>query len=48
MTIGTRTATTGVSGLASLKAKSKKAGKLAVSVTKAGYANGNASITIKR
>jgi hypothetical protein len=46
--IGTKTATTGATGVASLKVNSKKAGKLAVSVTKAGYVNGTASITIKR
>ena len=46
--IGAKTATTGATGVASLKVTSKKAGKLAVSVTKTGYVNGSASITIKR
>jgi hypothetical protein len=45
--IGSKTATTKASGLASLKVKSSKTGKLAVSVTKTGYAKTSASITIK-
>ena len=46
--IGAKTATTGATGVASLNVTGTKTGKLAVTVTKSGYVNGSASITIKR
>ena len=43
-----KSATTAASGVAKVKVKATKAGKLVVTVTKAGYANASATIKVAR
>jgi hypothetical protein len=48
VTIGSKNRTTSASGLAKVKVKPVKAGKLQVKVTKAGYATASLTLTVKR
>ena len=48
VTIAGKSVTTGADGVAKLKLKAGKAGKLAVTVQKAGYAKASAAISVKR
>jgi hypothetical protein len=48
VTIGTRSATTSSTGVAKVKVKATKVGKLAVSVKKSGYTKGSATLKVTR